>query len=183
MFYSFFITCVLILSIFLSSCNAVLTGVQSYVDTKDGYQFLYPDGWIQVKMEQTSEGVDTVFHDLVARTENLSVIINPIENAKTVKDLGTPSEVGYRFLKEINSNSDVEREGELIRAGSYENQGKTYYNLEYQVKLPNNKSRHDIANVTINRGKLYTFNLSTPQNRWSTVKPLFERVVQSFQVF
>lgn len=183
MFSAFFISCLLILSLLLSSCNAALTGVQSYVDTKDGYQFLYPNGWLEVKLENPAEGVDTVFHDIVARTENLSVIINPIANVKTIQELGTPTEVGYRFLKEINAKEDLNREVELIRAGSYENQGKLYYNVEYQVNLPNNQIRHDLANVTINRGKLYTFNLSTPQNRWSTVKPLFDKIVQSFQVY
>jgi photosystem II oxygen-evolving enhancer protein 2 len=59
---------------------------------------------------------------------------------------------------------------------------KTYYILEYAVKLPNQQERHNLASVAVSRGKLYTFNASTPEPRWTKVQPLLQRVVSSFSV-
>ncbi len=180
---SWLFSCFLLFTLFLSSCTTALSSVQSYVDTKDGYQFFYPSGWIQVATSKSAQGVDVIFRDLVEQTENLSVVINPIPNEQTLENLGTASEVGYHFLQQVNANSALNREVELINAQRYESEGKIYYNLEYDVKSSDQENRHDLARIVINRGKLYTFDLSTPQTRWSTVKPLFEKVLQSFQVY
>jgi len=47
-------------------------GLQSYVDSTDGYQFLYPNGWVPVEV---TNGPDVVFRDLIEYSENLSVAI------------------------------------------------------------------------------------------------------------
>lgn len=174
---------VLILSLTLSSCATDVGGLQSYVSPSSGYQFLYPNGWIPVDIKNASEGVDLVYRDLIERSENLSVIISDVPQSKTLSDLGTPSEVGYRFFKAVNNDKDVNRNAELISADSREQNGQTYYILEYQVKLPDNQERHDLASVAVSHGKLYTFNLSTPQQRWDKVKNLFETAVNSFSVY
>ncbi len=177
------ITIIILLVGSLISCSTGIASLQSYVDSRDGYQFLYPNGWVQVNVPNASEGVDVVFHDLIERTENLSVIISDIPENQTLTDLGTPTEVGYRFLQKINQTSELNREADLINAEGKEVEGKTYYILEYQVKLPNNEERHNIASVAISRGKLFTFNLSTLQQRWNKVKNLFETAANSFSVY
>ena len=41
----------LVLSFSLSNSDvAVAAGLKSFVDSADGYQFLYPNGWLQVKV-------------------------------------------------------------------------------------------------------------------------------------
>ncbi|ACK69580.1 photosystem II oxygen evolving complex protein PsbP [Gloeothece citriformis PCC 7424] len=174
---------VLIISLTLSSCASDLGGLQSYVNPTSGYEFLYPNGWIPVDVKNASDGVDLVYRDLIERSENLSVIISDVPEGKDLSDIGTPSDVGYRFFKAVNNDSNLNRNAELIRADSHEENGKTYYILEYQVKLPDNTQRHDLASVAVSRGKLYTFNLSTPQQRWDKVKDLFETSVRSFSVY
>ncbi|MGK7878253.1 MAG: photosystem II reaction center PsbP [Xenococcaceae cyanobacterium] len=180
---SFVAALLVILSLSLYGCSAGITGLQSYVNTKGGYEFLYPNGWIPVDVREASEGVDVVFRDLVQRTENLSVVISDIPEDKSLADLGTPSEVGYRFLKSVNNDPNLNREAEFIKAEVRESGAKTYYILEYQVKLPDNQERHNIASVAVSRGKLFTFNLSTRQSRWKKVKDLFEVAVTSFSVY
>jgi photosystem II oxygen-evolving enhancer protein 2 len=180
---SLIVTLLFIVSLTLSSCSTGIGNLQHYTNTAKGYEFFYPNGWIQVDVKDASEGVDVVFHDLIERSENLSVIISSIPGDKTLADLGTPSEVGYRFLQKINNDSSLQREAELIRAESRESEGKTYYTLEYKVKLPNNQERHDLASVAVSRGKLYTFNLSTAQQRWEKIKNLFEVAVNSFLIY
>ena len=183
MWKSLIATVLIILSLNLYGCSAEVSGLQSYVDTLDGYQFLYPNGWMQVDVKEASEGVDVVFRDLIERSENLSVIVSDIPEGKNLAQIGTPTEVGYRFLKQINADPNANRQAELINAEIHESDAKNYYILEYQVKLPNNLERHDIASVTISGGKLFTFNLSTRQSRWPKVKELFQTVVNSFTVY
>ncbi|MDE5103239.1 MAG: photosystem II reaction center PsbP, partial [Trichodesmium sp. St19_bin2] len=80
--------CLVAIALILTSCVSVGGGLQSFVDTTDGYEFLYPNGWIEVKV---SEGPDIVFHDLIESTENVSIVISPVVQEKTLTDLGTPT--------------------------------------------------------------------------------------------
>lgn len=183
---SLLMSLLILVSFTLNACSIGAigaNGLQRYVDTGDGYQFLYPNGWVAVDVKKASSGVDVVFRDLIETSENLSLIISEVTKDKSLTDLGTPTEVGTRFLKKINDDPKSDRHAELISADQHEKDGKTYYTLEYQVQLPNNQERHDLASVAINRGKLLTFNLSTTQNRWDKVKSLFETAANSFTVY
>ncbi len=173
-------TLLMVLSLCLTGCVASATsGLQSYVDATRGYQFLYPTGWLPVKV---SGGPAIVFHDIIEPSENVSVVINPVSGNKTLSDLGTPSDVGYQLSKSAIAPPDSGRQAELVSADSRQVGDKTYYILEYAVKLPNQQERHNLASVAVSRGKLYTFNASTPEPRWTKVQPLLQRVVSSFSV-
>ena len=178
-FISLFLIC---LTIFTTSCSAGISGLQSYVNTAQGYEFLYPNGWIPVDVKNASPGVDVVFRDLIEKGENLSVIISDVPADKTLEDLGTPTDVGYRFFKAVNNNPDLKRETDFITAESRQVNDKTYYLLEYEVETPDRPARHNIATVAVSRGKLFTFNLSTSEKRWSQVEDTFEIAAKSFTV-
>lgn len=169
----------IVLTVALSGCVSATGGLKSYIDTSDGYQFLYPNGWIPV---QVSSGPDVVFHDLIEDTENVSVVISQVASGKTLQELGSPGEVGYKLSKSAIAPTGSGREAELVNAEAREGSGKTYYLLEYAVKLPN-QERHNLASVVISHGKLYTFNASTTEKRWKSVKNQFQQVVDSFQVY
>lgn len=171
---------VVLVALNLSGCASATSGLKAYVDSIDGYEFLYPIGWLPVNV---SNGPDVVLHDLIETTENVSVVISPIAEEKTLAQLGTPGEIGYKLGKSAIAPPDSGREAELVSAGQLERDGNTYYVLEYAVKLPNQQQRHNVASVAISRGKLFTFNASTPENRWEKVKQVFEAVVKSFKVY
>lgn len=160
------------------SANAT-SGLKSYIDSTDGYQFMYPTGWLPV---QVTGGADVVFHDLIEQTENVSVVISPVPDNKTLAELGTPGEVGYKLSKNAIAPPSSGRKAELVNAESRQEGSKTYYIIEYAVKLPSQK-RHDLASVAISRGKLFSFNASTTEARWTKLKPLFEQIVNSFSVY
>lgn len=164
----------------LTSCAAATSGLKSYVDSIDGYEFLYPNGWLQVKV---ATGADIVFHDLIEVSENISVVISPVPEGKTLKELGTPSEVGYKLSKNAIAPANSGRQAELVNAAMREVGGKNYYLLEYLVKLPNNQERHNLASIAVSRGKLFSFNASAPERRWTKVQKLLESVVNSFLVY
>ncbi|AFY50259.1 PsbP [Nostoc sp. PCC 7524] len=159
---------------------ATAAGFKSFVDTTDGYEFLYPNGWLQVKV---ANGPDVVFHDLIEISENVSVVISPVPENQSLKELGTPTEVGYKLGKAALAPPDSGRSAELVNALEKESEGKIYYILEYLVKLPNQQQRHNIASVAVSRGKLFTFNASIPEKRWQKVKRTMEDVVNSFSVY
>ena len=166
----------------ISSCSAGVTGLQSYVNTAQGYEFLYPNGWLPVTVKNASAGVDLVYRDLVERSENLSVIISDVPEGQTLEELGTPTDVGYRFLKAVNNDPNNDKETDFISAEAREGRDKTYYILEYEVENPDQTIRHNIASVAVSRGKLFTFNLSTTDKRWPKVKETFEIAAKSFTV-
>ena len=170
---------VLVLSLGLHGCNIGVSGLKSYVDSIDGYEFLYPNGWVPV---QVTNGPDVVFRDLVERTENVSVVFSAVPDGKTLKELGTPGEVGYQLQKNVFAPPDSGRKAELVNAEARESGDKTYYLLEYNVKLPT-QERHNLAAVAVSRGKLYTFNASTTEQRWSKMRDVLEQVVKSFSVY
>jgi photosystem II oxygen-evolving enhancer protein 2 len=169
----------LIFSLCLYGCSTGVSGLKSYVDSTDGYEFLYPTGWLPVKV---SDGPDVVLHDIIEITENVSVVISPVPEGKTLTELGTPGEVGYQLQKNAIAPPNSNRQAELVNAEKLESGDKSYYILEYSVKLPN-EERHDIASVGVSRGKLFTFNLSTTENRWEKMHDVFETIVKSFSLY
>lgn len=182
MFKSIVTTLIITISFILSSCTSSLAALESYTNATQGYQFLYPQGWVQVKVKDASPGVDVVFRDFIERSENLSVIVSSIPEDQSLTDLGTPTEVGYRFFKDIANKANPNRQVEFTNAESLQKGEQIYYLLEYQVKLQDNQPRHNLASVAVKNGKLYTFNISTTENRWSKINQLLETVVKSFTV-
>ncbi|WP_026082432.1 photosystem II reaction center PsbP [Mastigocladopsis repens] len=170
----------LVFSFSLSHTDIAAAAGKSYVDTTDGYEFSYPNGWVQVKV---ANGPDVIFHDIIQVTENVSVVISPVPEGKTLKDLGTPGEVGYKLGKNALAPAGSGRKAELVNAQELESNGKTYYLLEYAISLPNNQQRHNLASVAVSRGKLFTFNASIPEKRWGKVKRFIQESVNSFSVY
>lgn len=167
------------LSLQVGISPASASGFKRYEDTSDSYRFFYPNGWVPVKV---NNGADIVFHDIIEPSENISVVISPVSRDKTLADLGTPGEVGYKLGKSAIAPPDSGRTAELVNAEAREVGTKNYYMLEYAVKLPN-QERHNLASVAISRGKLYTFNASTTEKRWNKVRSLLKQVVNSFTVY
>jgi photosystem II oxygen-evolving enhancer protein 2 len=168
-------------SLTLTSCSVAPTsGLKAYVDSYDGYEFLYPNSWVEVNA--TKLALDVIFHDLIESTENVSVIFNPVSDNQTLADLGTPTEVGYALSKNAIAPPGSDRVAELTNAEEHEYDGKPYYILEYAVKLPQGE-RHNLASVAISRGQLFTLNVSTTEKRWSKIQDKLKTVVNSFHVY
>jgi photosystem II oxygen-evolving enhancer protein 2 len=177
----FFVSLLLVMTLGLQGCLAI-GGLNSFVDDIDGYRFLYPNGWVQVQGSATS-GLDVIFHDIIQQTENISVVINPAPGTKLLTDLGTPGEVGYQLSKSAIAPPDSGRTAELVSSQTRElADGQTYYLLEYLVTLADGRQRHNLATAGVRRGKLFTLNASTPEERWAVMKPSLEKSMQSFTI-
>ncbi|MBD0267939.1 MAG: photosystem II reaction center PsbP family protein [Cyanobacteria bacterium Co-bin8] len=167
----------LVLAIGSQGCASAGTGLKSFSNQYEGYEFMYPNGWTEVKVPGAA---DVVFHDIVHETENVSVVISNVPEGKTLQDLGTPTEMGYKLSKSITALAG-DQDVELVSAQEIEAGNKTYYILEYVADLPSG-TRHNLASVIVRRGRLFTFNASTQENRWERVKDLMKQSVASFKV-
>jgi photosystem II oxygen-evolving enhancer protein 2 len=169
----------IVVSLSLSGCVSGVAGLKNYVDSLDGYEFLYPNGWVPVNVEN---GPDVVLHDLIQTTENVSVVISPVPDNKKLSELGSAGEVGYKLGKNAIAPPGSGREAELVTADEHQVGDKTYYILEYAVKI-GDKQRHNLASVAVSRGKLFTLNASTTEARWEKVHDVLEKTVNSFTVY
>jgi photosystem II oxygen-evolving enhancer protein 2 len=169
---------VLVLSLALQSCASLGGGFMAYVDAMDGYRFLYPNGWLQVN---GNTGPDVVFRDLIEETENVSVVLSSLTGNRKLADLGDASTVGLQIAQKILAPVGSNRQAELLSATERESADKTYYDLEYLINM-GDRQRHHLASVAVSRGKLYTLNISAPEQRWDKVSSLFKKVETSFRV-
>ncbi|WP_019499526.1 photosystem II reaction center PsbP [Pseudanabaena sp. PCC 6802] len=169
----------MMLTIGLSGCVSSTNGLVPFVDSKDGYSFLYPNGWLQTSLKN---GPDVIFHDIIEQAENVSVVISKLSSVKDLGEIGSASDVGLKVKQKVIAASGSGREAELINAELRDVNGKDYYLLEYAVRRATGELRHDLVNVTTNRGNLYTLSVSTSENRWPKVKDMFYKVATSFSV-
>ncbi len=167
------------LALCLSGCSVGAAGLNPYINTTEGYQFLYPNGWVQI---QANPGPNILFHDLIDPNETVSLVISPVKSGKTLAELGSPGELGERLMNTALAQAAVEQKPQLVRAESRQDDKQLYYNLEYLVNTPNG-TRHNLATIATSRGKLYTLNASVPESRWRKLATTLQQVVNSFQVY
>ena len=167
----------LVLLLVFGACTANgSAGLNSFQSPDGRYGFYYPVGWTRVAV---SGGPQVVFHDLINSDETLSLVVSDVDEDINLEDLGTPELVGERILNKVIAPEGAGRDVQLVSAEERENSDHIFYDLEYSVRL-DDRNRHELATVVIDRGKLYTFATSTNEERWPKVKSLFERVINSF---
>jgi photosystem II oxygen-evolving enhancer protein 2 len=102
--------------------------------------------------------------------------VNP---TNSLDDLGSAVAVGEKLRRVVIAPEGSGREAELVEAVEREDGGRTFYDLEYAVHLPD-RNRHELATVVVDRGRLYTLAASTNEARWPKVATLFHQVIRSF---
>jgi photosystem II oxygen-evolving enhancer protein 2 len=164
------------LGLALGACSAAAAGLNSYASPDGRYAFLYPTGWTRV---QVSGGPQLVFHDLINSDETLSLVISEVSPDRDLEGLGSAVAVGEKLRRTVIAPEGSGRVADLVQANERQQEGHTFYDLEYAVHLAD-RDRHELATVVADRGRLYTFAASTNEVRWPKVHALFERVIGSF---
>ena len=165
-----------VLALGISACSAAAAGLNSFQSPDGRYAFLYPTGWTRV---QVTEGPQVVFHDLINADETLSLVVSDVNSTNSLENLGSAVAVGEKLRRIVIAPEGSGREAELVEAVEREDGGRTFYDLEYAVHL-NDRDRHELATVVVDRGRLYTLAASTNEVRWPKVKLLFNQVIHSF---
>ena len=166
----------LILVVALTSCSAAAAGLNSFQSPDGRYAFLYPTGWTRV---QVSGGPQVVFHDLINSDETLSLVISSVDAEDELSQLGSAVAVGEKLRRTAIAPEGSGRDATLVEARERDENGHTFYDLEYAVHLAD-RDRHELATVVVDRGRLYTLAASTNEVRWGKVKALFDQVIRSF---
>ena len=164
------------LALVLVGCSASAAGLNGFQSSDGRYAFLYPTGWTRV---QVSGGPQLVFHDLINSDETLSLVISDVASPSDLESLGSAVAVGEQLRRQVIAPEGSGREAQLVEASERQEAGRTFYDLEYSVHLQD-RDRHELATVVVDRGRLYTFAVSTNEIRWPKVKDLFHQVVTSF---
>ena len=167
---------VALLAVVLVGCSAAAAGLNSFQSPDGRYAFLYPTGWTRV---QVSEGPQVVFHDLINSDETLSLVISDVNATNDLENLGSAVAVGERLARVVIAPAGSGRDATLVEAVERQDGSHTFSHLEYAVHL-NDRDRHELATVVIDRGRLYTLAASTNELRWPKVKTLFHQVITSF---
>ena len=184
MFKRVFSTCLVIFALLLTSCaNTPTSGLVPFVDSKDGYRFLYPNGWAETK---GNSAIDILFHDIIEPSENVSVAITKLETVKSLEEIGDLEAIALRVQQRVVAPEGSGRKAKLLnvtqRATSADSGDRNYYMFEYAIERMQGEPRHDLVTVSTNRGNLYTLNISSPERRWQRVSELFARVSKSFAI-
>ena len=166
----------LVLAGLLVACSAAAAGLNGFQSPDGRYAFLYPTGWTRV---QVSGGPQVVFHDLINSDETLSLVISDVNPTNDLENLGSAVAVGERLARVVIAPAGSGRDATLVEAVERQDGSHTFYDLEYAVHL-NDRDRHELATVVIDRGRLYTLAASTNELRWPKVKTLFHQVITSF---
>ena len=166
----------LLLGAVLVGCSAAAAGLNSYQSPDGRYAFLYPTGWTRV---QVTGGPQVVFHDLINSDETLSLVIAQVDADDDLSQLGSAVAVGEKLRRTAIAPEGSGRDATLVEARERDENGRTFYDLEYAVHLAD-RDRHELATVVVDRGRLYTLAASTNEVRWNKVKGLFDQVIRSF---
>ncbi len=166
----------LVLAGLLVACSAAAAGLNGFQSPDGRYAFLYPTGWTRV---QVSGGPQVVFHDLINSDETLSLVISEVNPTNDLEKLGSAVAVGEQLRRTVIAPEGSGRQAELVEASERQEGPRTFYDLEYAVHLED-RDRHELATVVLDRGRLYTFAASTNEIRWAKVKDMFHQVVTSF---
>ena len=167
-----------LLVLLLTACGSsgLTSGFNSYQSTDGRYGFLYPTGWTRIAV---TGGPKVVFHDLINSDETLSLVVSEVEKDVELQELGSPEVVGERLMLEVIAPEGTGREADLVEAKKREAFDHIFYDLEYLVHLQD-RDRHELATVVLDRGYLYTLAASTNEARWLKVRNIFERAITSF---
>ena len=107
------------------------------------------------------------------------MVISDVGKDVELQELGSPEAVGARLMQEVIAPEGAGREVDLVEATERKNNDHIFYDLEYSVHLQD-RDRHELATVVVDRGYLYTLAASTNEERWLKVKKIFERAITSF---
>ncbi|KAL5206614.1 hypothetical protein ABZP36_034823 [Zizania latifolia] len=175
---------------------------REYIDTFDGYSFLYPKSWIQVR----GAGADIFFRDPFVLDENMSVEISSPSSSKymTVEDLGSPEKAAERVLQQyltefMSTRLGVRRTSSILSASSkVSDDGRLYYEVEVNIKsyassnelavMPQDRvqrlewDRRYLSVLGVENKRLYELRLQSPEKVFKEEEGDLRRVMDSFRV-
>ncbi|CAH9110295.1 unnamed protein product, partial [Cuscuta europaea] len=171
----------------LDTSLAQSIGFREYIDNFNGYSFMYPHNWIQVR----GAGADIFFRDPYVLDVNLSLEISSPSSSKyqSVEDLGPPQEAAKKALRQyltefMSTRLGVRRESSILSSSSrVADDGRLYYQVEVNIKsyannnelavMPQDRvarlewDRRYLSVLGVENNRLYELRIQTPEKEFS----------------
>merc|ERR1712087_1102300 len=126
-----------------------------------------PSGWN--KFDGEVGAYDLKWQDLVDQMENIKVTSSPVKSTTTSIDaLGEVKAVGDSLASKRNAK--------LVSATERLTDGVLFYKFDFAI----NDGTHQLLQLCICKGKLWSIDANSTEKRWAKRSELYENVLGSF---
>jgi len=126
-----------------------------------------PSGWN--KFDGEVGAYDIKWQDLVDPTENIKLSSSPVKSTtESVAPLGSVEEVGKSLASKRNAK--------LLSAEERVTDGILFYKFEFAIA----DGTHQLLQLCVAKGKLWSLDASSKEKRWSKRGELYQNVLGSF---
>jgi len=149
------------------SKNKVGGLLEPYAEVGKGWRILKPYGWNQ--FEQNPGVYEAKWTDIVAANrQEMVVSTSPVKSTTaSIAALGDVEAVGQKLAGA--------RSAELVLAKAVMKDGVLFYMFEFK-----NSDIHQVYQLCVAKGKLWSVDASAPAKRWDKVENLFNNALLSF---
>ena len=141
--------------------------LEPFQDGPRSIRMMAPSGWN--KFDGEVGAYDLKWQDLVDPTENIKVTSTPVKS--TTESIAVLGDV-----KELGASLAAKRNAQLIAAQERQTDGIVFYKFEFAL----NDGTHQLLQLCVSRGKLWSMDANAKEKRWSKRAELYENVLGSF---
>jgi photosystem II oxygen-evolving enhancer protein 2 len=141
--------------------------LEAFQDGPRSLRLMVPSGWN--KFEGEVGAYDLKWQDLVAPAENIKISSTPVKSTtESIAVLGDVQELGL--------NLAAKRNAKLISASERLTDGILFYKFDFAI----NDGTHQLLQMCIGKGKLWSIDASSSEKRWGMRSELYNNVMGSF---
>lgn len=134
--------------------------LEPYQDSR-GIRLMAPSGWN--KFDGEVGAYDLKWQDLVDPTENIKITSTPVKSTtESVALLGPVEEVGKSLA--------AKRNAKLVAAEERQTDGILFYKFDFAI----NDGTHQLLQLCVSKGKLWSVDANAKEKRWSKREELCE---------
>jgi len=142
--------------------------LEKYQDSTRGWTILCPSGWN--KFEGEVGAYDVKWQDLVDPRENIKVSSTPVKSTTTsIAALGED-------VKAIGESLAAKRNAKLVKSEERLTEGILFYTFDFAIA----DGTHQLLQLCVNKGKIWSLDANTTEKRWSKREELYYNVLGSF---
>uniref|UniRef100_A0A7S0BSD6 PsbP C-terminal domain-containing protein n=1 Tax=Rhodosorus marinus TaxID=101924 RepID=A0A7S0BSD6_9RHOD len=143
-----------------------------------GYTFKYPPAWTATKKQiKTHASEVLVVKD--GTSAQVGLVVDPVK-INSLKEFGSPEQVADKVLG-VEKKKDGTLSVRTLALGSFDRDGLTYYDIEYEVENTRGMKRY-ISRLTINDKNLYVFTGQAKIADFSSSEAELRKVLSSLYV-
>ncbi|KAL7562493.1 hypothetical protein ACA910_008203 [Epithemia clementina (nom. ined.)] len=141
--------------------------LETFQDGPRSIRMMVPSGWN--KFDGEVGAYDLKWQDLVDPTENIKVTSTPVKS--TTESIAVLGDV-----KELGASLAAKRNAKLISAEERQTDGVLFYKFDFAI----NDGTHQLLQLCVCRGKLWSLDANAKEKRWAKRAELYENVLGSF---